>query len=411
MAAGTGLSPLAAAIALLGLAGGLWTVWRAVVGFRAVASERSAGTSLGPGRAAAAAAPPADRLPPVTILVPARNEAARIGSCLGSILRLDYPNLDVVVIDDGSTDGTSEVARRAAAGDGRLTVVQAGPLPAGWVGKNHALWQGQAAARGDWLLFTDADTLHAPASLRLAVGEALARGAGLLSLTGRQQAVSVVERLVQPLVFEFLARRFPLAAVNDPADPRAAANGQYLLVARQLYDRIGGHAAVKGDLLEDVALARLAKLAGARVVFLAAPDLVTVRMYEGAGALWEGWTKNLADLAGGPRAALAEAAALILRGVGPVAGLAAGLAALAVGRWDLAAGPLLFAAAGLPALAAEGARLARLAGTPPPTGLMAPAGAALTAALFARSAWRRSGGRQVAWRGRRYAAGCGRSSA
>ncbi len=398
------LSPLAALLVLAGLASGLWTARRAAAGSRAVACERAGATRLASDGPPGLPSPPGESLPSVTILVPARNEAARIPACLGSLLRLDYPAFDVVVINDGSTDDTGNVARRAAWADGRVTVVEAGPLPPGWGGKSHALWRGQTVARGAWLLFTDADTIHAPASLRLAVGQARARGVGLLSLSGRQQAVSAVERLVQPLVFEFLARRFPLAAVNDPADPRAAANGQYLLVSRALYDAIGGHAAVKGDLLEDVALARLAKRAGAGVAFLTAPDLVSVRMYAGARALWEGWTKNLADLSGGPRAALAEAASFLLRGGAPVVGLAAGLAALAARRVDLAAGPLALAAIGLVSLAAEGVELARFHGAPPAAGLLAPAGAVTTAALLAWSAWRRSGGREVVWRGRRYPA-------
>jgi chlorobactene glucosyltransferase len=399
-----GLGALRLALALVGLALALWLARAARTGLCAVARERESRTRLDPPDSSADAAAPT---PSVSVLVPARNEAARIGPCVASLLALDYPLAEVLVADDGSTDGTAAVARRAAAGDGRLRVVDAGPLPEGWTGKNHALWRAQAGATGDWLLFTDADTRHAPGSLRAAVARALREGAGLLSLAGRQVALSLAERLVQPFVFEFLARRFPLAAVNDPADARAAANGQYLLLPRAVYDAIGGHAAVRGDLLEDVALARLAKARGVRVLFLAAPDLLSVRMYEGARSLGEGWTKNLADLAGGPAGALAEGARFLARGLLPPAALVAAALALAAGRGDLAVGPLVAGTAGLAAIVAEGAGLARLAGGARGAALLAPLGAAAAGSLFVRSAWRRSGGRQVDWRGRRYQAGVG----
>ena len=377
---------------------GLWLARLAREGFRAVAAERAGGSAL---RLDDPAGPLPAEAPLVSILVPARNEAGRIGPCLESLLGLDYPRTEILVVDDGSTDGTPDVVRRTAAGDARVRLIHAPPLPDGWSGKSHALWYGQREAKGEWLLFTDADTVHHPAALRLALGRALADGASLLSLTGRQEAVSVAERLVQPFVFEFLARRYPLAAVNDPGDPRAAANGQYLLVARALYDAVGGHAALKGALLEDVALARLAKARG-RIRFLAAPDLVRVRMYDGARTLREGWSKNLADLAGGPAAAVREGVRFLLRGAGPILALAAALVAAATDRVAVAVGGCLLAALGGAAILAEGVGLARMGGHGARTAWLAPLGAVATGLLFLDSAWRRSGGRAVTWRGRRY---------
>ncbi len=398
----TGTAVGAAGLALAGGAGGLWLTRLARDGVLAVARERAARDTV---LAADDRPDPARALPLVSVLVPARNEAARIGPCIESLVRLDYPRTEIIVVDDGSTDGTVHAVRQAAAGDPRVRMIEAGPLPEGWGGKNHALWRGQAAAEGEWLLFTDADTVHHPASLRLAMDRALAEGAGLLSLTGRQEAVSLAERLVQPFVFEFLARRYPLAAVNDPADPRTAANGQYLLMARPLYDAVGGHRGVKGHTLEDVALARVAKATGARILFLATPDLLRIRMYDGARALWQGWTKNLADLAGGPMAGFAEGLRFLVRGVGPALGLVLAATAVARGPGAMAVGPFLFAALGTAALLAEGRSLARLAGRPPRAAWLAPVGAAVTGTLFLWSAWRRSGRRRVVWRGRRYAAG------
>lgn len=399
--------PLAAdqALAIASAAAGLWLVREARAAVRAVAAERTAAETMlrdGPAKVSEAA------LPLVSVLVPARNEASRIGPCIGSLLRLDYPATEVIVVDDGSTDGTADVVREAATGDPRVRVVPAGALPAGWGGKNHALWRGQAEAKGDWLLFTDADTVHHPRSLRRAMGRMRAEGADLLSLTGRQRAVSLPERLVQPFVFEFLARRYPLAAVNDPADHRAAANGQYLLVSRPLYDAIGGHEAVRGEMLEDVALASRAKGQGARIRFLATPDLLEVRMYDGARALLEGWTKNLADLAGGTAGAAAEGLRFLVRGLLPILALSAAAVAAATDRGGLAVGLFLLGGLGLAALLAAARSLARLGVGDARVVPGAPLGAAATGLLFLRSAWRRSGGRQVVWRGRRYgAAGAG----
>src|SRR5580698_757204 len=191
--------------------------------------------------------------PAVSVIVPARNEEACLGTCLESVVSQAGVSFEVVVVDDGSTDRTREIAESFAG----VRVVDAGALPAGWSGKNHALTAGVRQAKGEWFLFTDADTVHRPGSLARALAEARAQGAALLSYSPEQVVHGFWERAVMPVIFAELAERYRPAEVSDPRSPVAAANGQYLLVSREAYEAVGGHAAIAGDLLEDVALARV----------------------------------------------------------------------------------------------------------------------------------------------------------
>ena len=200
----------------------------------------------------------------------------------------------ILVVDDGSTDGT----RAVAAGFLGVTVVDAPKLEKGWTGKNNACWAGAQKARGQWLLFTDADTRHEPGHVRLALVEAERHGAGMLSYSPRQVVRGLAQRALMPLIFSDLAVTYTPAKVNDPARKVAAANGQFLLVRREVYDTIGGHAAVRGEVLEDVALASLVKRRKLGLRFRYAPEAVSAWMYRSFGALVEGWTKNLALLFG-----------------------------------------------------------------------------------------------------------------
>jgi cellulose synthase/poly-beta-1,6-N-acetylglucosamine synthase-like glycosyltransferase len=175
-------------------------------------------------------------------------------------------------------------------------VVDSGPLPDGWTGKNNAVTSGVRQARGHWLLFTDADTVHLPGSLARALAEARDNNAELLSYSPEQIAVTFWEMAVLPVVFAELARQYSPSAVSNPASPVAAANGQFILVRRETYEAVGGHAAIAGDILEDVALARAVKQSGRRIRFRYAPDAVRTRMYRNYRQLRDGWTKNLALL-------------------------------------------------------------------------------------------------------------------
>lgn len=230
----------------------------------------------------------ADGAPEVSVIVPARNEASRIGRCLESLVR-QKGSFEVVVVDDQSTDGTASIAHAFD----RVQVVSADPLPAGWSGKCNACWTGAKHASGSWLLFTDADTVHSGTSIATAVREAEDTGSALLSYSPEQEVRGFWERAVMPLVFADLAATFRPKDVSDPASPAAAANGQFLLISRDAYDAVGGHAAVATDILEDVALARLVKQSGRRIRFRIGKGIVRTRMYQGLRQMAEGWIKNL----------------------------------------------------------------------------------------------------------------------
>jgi glycosyltransferase involved in cell wall biosynthesis len=231
----------------------------------------------------------------LTVIIPARNEEASIGACLDSLVSQSESffqlgkNWEILVVDDASNDKTKELAESKSG----VTVLKTEPLASGWTGKNHAIWTAVKAARGRWLLFTDADTLHQPGNLRRAIHEATKYKAGLLSYSPRQLITGLAQTTVMPLIFCELALSYPPAKVSDPANKLAAANGQFMLFTREAYDRIGGHAAVAREILEDVALARLVKKRGLGLRFRYAPDALSTRMYRTNDQMVEGWCKNL----------------------------------------------------------------------------------------------------------------------
>src|SRR5580698_3142084 len=233
----------------------------------------------------------ADRVK-VSAIVPARNEEACLGACLASLAAQTGISFEIIVVDDHSTDRTRSIAESFAG----TRVIEADPLPPSWTGKNNAVASGARAANGVWLLFTDADTVHLPGSLQLSVDEAQRAGASLLSYSPEQIVESVWEKAVMPVIFAELASKYRPAEVSDPKSPAAAANGQYILVTREAYDGVGGHAAVAQSLLEDVDLARAVKQSGRRILFRYGGDAVRTRMYRSFAQLREGWTKNLAIL-------------------------------------------------------------------------------------------------------------------
>ncbi len=232
--------------------------------------------------------------------MPARNEEAVIAACVESLAR--QPEIgEIIVVDDQSSDGTSEILRELAARIPHLRVMETGCLPKGWVGKNYAVSLGAARAAGDWLLFTDADAVHLAGSAGRALEAAESSGAALVSYSPEQVTERWWEKALIPFVYARLAQRYSYSEVNDPGSAAAAANGQYLLIRRDAYEAVGGHTSVAGAVVEDVALARRVKRLAYRILFTPGTGVVRVRMYRSFGAMWQGWTKNLFPLLGGSR--------------------------------------------------------------------------------------------------------------
>ena len=242
--------------------------------------------------------PEPDPLIELTVIIPARNEEQNLRSCLDSLVAQSEDvfllgrDWELVVVDDGSTDRTAEIARSFSS----VSVMHAGKLEKGWTGKNNAIWTAARKARGRWILFTDADTIHEPGDLHRAMHEAARHKVGMLSYSPRQLVSGLAQRTLMPLVFSELALAYPPAKVSDPNQRIAAANGQFLLMEREAYRRVGGHAAVADRVLEDVELAFLAKRRRVGLRFRYAPDALSTRMYRSSAAMIEGWTKNLALL-------------------------------------------------------------------------------------------------------------------
>jgi glycosyltransferase involved in cell wall biosynthesis len=236
----------------------------------------------------------------LTVIIPARNEEDCIAACLESLVSQsdDFFTLgrdwELIVVDDSSTDGTRAIARSFAG----VTILDPARLERGWTGKANACWSGAQQARGRWLLFTDADTIHEPGNLRRAIHEAEKHSVGVLSYSPKQLVSGFWQRALMPLVFCELALAYPPEKVSNPELRIAAANGQFLLVSREAYKALGGHQSVKSDILEDVQLAFLAKRRKLGLRFRYAADALSTRMYRTAGAMIEGWTKNLALLFG-----------------------------------------------------------------------------------------------------------------
>jgi len=247
--------------------------------------------------------------PAVSVIIPARNEENSLAVCLHSVLEQRDVEFEVIVVDDASTDRTGEIARSFPG----VRVLESTPLQPGFTGKCNALACGAAQAHGRWLLFTDADTVHLPGSLAASLREAQEYQAALLSYSPAQEVHGFWEKAVMPVVFAELAHTYRTEDVNDAGSPGAAANGQYLLITREAYERVGGHAAVIRSLLEDVDLARKVKQSGQKIRFRFGGDRVRARMYRSFAQLREGWTKNLALLFESPlRLALFRGAEVIL---------------------------------------------------------------------------------------------------
>lgn len=231
---------------------------------------------------------------PVSVIIPARNEAATITTLLDSLAASRYAPLEILVVNDRSTDDTAALVTNRAANDARIRLIEGAALPDGWLGKPWACAQGAALATGDVLIFTDADTTHHPDLHGHTVAAMQADAIDLLTLASRQLCETFWERLVMPQIWALLGLRYPPAAINRATRPhQVVANGQYIAFRRRSYQALGGHDVVKGEVVEDLALAQHALRAGLTLRMMHAESLLSTRMYRSLAEMAEGWTKNL----------------------------------------------------------------------------------------------------------------------
>jgi chlorobactene glucosyltransferase len=239
-----------------------------------------------------------ERAPSVSIILPARNEEHNIRRCVESLLAQDYANYEVIVVDDGSTDATVRILDELVSSHPlghRLYVLRLrDELPRGWAGKPHAIHLGVQEAQGEWLLFTDADTWHAPVALRSALTQACQENADLFTLGSTQELPTFWDKVMMPMAYLGISMLYPPRLVNDPRSSVAVANGQYILIRRQVYEALGGYARpeLRSTLLDDRDLARVVKEHGFKLRFVDGGDLVAVHMYHGLKDAWRGWRKN-----------------------------------------------------------------------------------------------------------------------
>ena len=355
-------------------------------------------------RLSAAPPPPADVAHPITVIIPARNEETNIERCLRSLLAQDYPanRLKVLVIDDHSADDTAAIVRAIATQHPQVSLISSPPLPPRWTGKSHACWVGARAAtpESEWLCFLDADVWGEPPLLSSAVPAALAQRLDLLSLAPRQELGSFAERLMLPCGLILLSFLQDLREMQSRGGSAVTATGQFMLIRRDAYEAVGGHAAVFNVICEDLEFARLLKQSGRSVLLMGGDNLIASRMYTGWRTLWPGFAKNLVDTLGGQLATLTFAPlAVILAWAAVVVPLAA-----AVAYWQSAPGALAaLTAALLGSAAASGLHIAATFYFRIPFwyGLLFPLGYTLGAAMALDSVRRRLIGR-VIWKGRIY---------
>ncbi|HEY9525962.1 MAG TPA: glycosyltransferase, partial [Anaerolineales bacterium] len=338
--------------------------------------------------------------------VPARNEERNIRLCVEAMLAQDFPNFEVIVLDDRSHDSTPQILREIAAQDKRLKIIPGADLPGGWAGKPHALFQASLAAQGEWLCFVDADTFLSPNTLSACYTKAIATRADMFTIMTFQILGSFWEKVVMPIVMTALSVGFSPRRVNDPNSKDAIANGQFILIRRTVYDAIGGHERVKDQIVEDKAISEQVKWSGFHLVVADGSSFARTRMYTSLAEMWEGWTKNI-------YLGLSDQPALVLLGVfGAFLALVAALILpfwppLGV-IWYLRDGGWLAFTVVVQSLILwlivilARARVSIGMGISPRYALTLPLGAGVFAAMMFTSTWRVLSGRGVTWKGRVY---------
>lgn len=344
--------------------------------------------------------------PIVSVVIPARNEANNIARCVRSVLASRYPRLDIIVVDDHSTDGTGDIARATAADDSRIRIVANPDLPAGWFGKQWACANGEQAARGDIVVFTDADTTHSPDLIGRTVNAMRARGVDLLTLAGDQEMHTFWERIIQPQLFGLLSMRYGgtehVSNSKRPAD--VIANGQFIAVNRAAYHAVGGHALVRDRVAEDMSMAQEFVRSGRRMSLFIATHEFSTRMYASLGEIVRGWRKNI--YAGGRHAALGGAVGRALYPflllAAPIIGLAPPIALFLALVGVLSSAWLAWSAIVVAVTVAFWGAIYAFMRTPVIYSLLYPLGLAM---LFYIAVGAVARGRNVEWKNRKYEAG------
>ena len=344
-----------------------------------------------------------ESLPLISVIIPARNEQRNIRRCIQGLLSQTYPNIEIIVVDDRSTDGTPQILEELTRNNLGVKVIHGTELPPGWAGKPHALVQGAEAAHGEWLCFMDADTFGEPELLCSTYLQALKSQADMFSILTDQELGSFWERTVLPLVFLGLSYGFPADKVNDPSLPDAIANGQFILIKCNVYDQVGGHSAVKDRIDEDKAIAVVVKRAGYRLIVADGRKVATTRMYTSLAEMWEGWTKNI-------YLGLQDRLGLLLFGafIGLVVSIVLPVWLFGGLAWLIQSGGLVAWVVALEAAVLWGYLLwkrlqaCRAFGIPGGYALTFPLGALVFTAMMVASAYYVLSGRGVIWKGRRY---------
>ncbi len=339
----------------------------------------------------------------MSVVIPARNEARNIERCLRSVLSNDYPNFEVVVVDDQSSDATGEIARAIAKTDSRARVIETGAPPEGWFGKQWACETGSRATSGDIILFADADTTHSSDLLTRSVKMMVRRNADLFSIVGTQELGTFWEKLVQPLVFGMMFVRFggTESITNSRFVTSKIANGQCLFVRRNTYDELGGHSLVKSHVADDMMMAQRFFARGKRVVAAEGMSQLSTRMYTSLGELVRGWGKNV--FAGGrdsvPWGIFGRLIFPFLLFSAPLITIAPAAVLIATLFLSVSPGLMLWAVIAQSAQLLWWIAVYHRMHVPPLYALITPLGALIVLYIFVRAALR---GQRVVWKGRAY---------
>jgi len=350
--------------------------------------------------------PPPLHAPLISVCTPARNEERNIRACVEAMLAQDYPNFEVIVLDDRSTDATPSILADIASRDPRLRLISGSDLPSGWAGKPHALYQASAIARGEWLCFLDADTFVTREALSACYAKAIETNADMFTIMTFQIMGTFWEKVVMPLIMTALSVGFSPRKVNDPERKDAIANGQFILIKRSVYDSIGGHEGVKDQIVEDKAIAEQVKWNGNRLVVANGYAVARTRMYTSLPEMWEGWTKNI-------YLGLRDQPSLVMLGVFGAFVLI--IATLFLPVWPLLGLFWYLKGGGWMAVTVitkslilwifliyVRARVAKAMDISPWYAFTTPLGAAVFAAMMLTSTWRVLSGKGVTWKGRMY---------